>query len=52
MEHFLFVAPPPPAARPKKIIFIFFVYKSPTKLGSCMAEGHAGLPRLAARLWR
>ena len=38
------------AARPKKIIFIFFVPQSPTKLGSGVAEGPTGLRRLAAPL--
>ena len=39
---------PRPAARPKKIKFIFFAYKSPTTLRSCIAEGPPGLRRLAA----
>ena len=39
---------PWPAARPKKIIFIFFASKSPTTLRSWMAEGPTGLRRLAA----
>ena len=41
---------PEPAARPKKINFIFFVPQSPTSLGSGVAEGPTGLRRLAAPL--
>ncbi len=36
------------SARPKKIIFIFFVSQSATSLSSGTAEGPAGLWRLAA----
>ena len=38
----------PLPGREAKENIIFFVYKSPTKLRSCMAEGPTGLRRLAA----